>query len=208
MHQKVYKSFTAIVLMGGLAMGGVIGTGEVAIAVQPPIAAVASASPEVIKPMDTPPPPPGYTYCRENQSPAIWVPGNDSTGYPVAFYYCLATGTIPPVNSRVAANSVTKIHATEVGGQSIVGNLTETNAAAAGFITAYPCTEGLPHPLTSNINFNAGVDVANGVTVKADANGDVCLTPSVATDMVWDQVVETSAFATHNAVRKLDTRAA
>ncbi len=108
--------------------------------------------------------------------------------------------------TAVAANSITKIHATDVGGQSIVANLTETNAAVAGFITAYPCAEGLPNPLTSNINFNAGVNVANGVTVKADANGDVCLTPNVATDMVWDQAVETSAFTTHNAVRKLDTR--
>ena len=108
--------------------------------------------------------------------------------------------------TRVAGGSVTKVHATDTPGQTIIGNLTETNAGADGFITVFPCAEGLPTPLTSNINFSAGINVANTVTVKSDAGGNICFTPNVATDLVWDQVAETAAVSAHNAARKLDTR--
>ena len=109
-------------------------------------------------------------------------------------------------DTRVPAGGVVKVHATDIPGQTIMGNLTETNATGPGFVTAYPCAEGLPDPLTSNLNFPKGVDVANSVVVKADQNGDVCFRPNVSTDLVWDQTVATSAFEAGKAVRLLDTR--
>ena len=50
-------------------------------------------------------------------------------------------------------------------------NLTTTDPAGGGFLTAYPCLTG--RPTTSNLNFTPGDVVANFVIVEPDASGDV-----------------------------------
>ncbi|NDD84550.1 hypothetical protein EBZ38_09825, partial [bacterium] len=108
--------------------------------------------------------------------------------------------------SKIPAGQDVKVRATNVGGQTILGNLTITQPDGAGYSTAYPCAEGLPVPLTSSINFAAGQTIANGVIVKSDINGDICFRGNTALHMIWDQTGETSTIATHSPVRKKDTR--
>ena len=108
--------------------------------------------------------------------------------------------------TRVLANGSTSIHVTNVGGQTILGNLTIAAPAGDGFATVFPCSEGLPVPLTSNINFASGQTVANSFATKADASGNICVTPSVDTHVIVDVVAETSALVPHNAIRRLDSR--
>lgn len=62
-------------------------------------------------------------------------------------------------------------------------NLTSTQAAAAGFVTAHDCAVG--RPPTSNLNFTPGVDVAN-VVLSAASSGEVCLFVSQSTHVVVD----------------------
>ena len=111
-------------------------------------------------------------------------------------------------HAPVLSGFAVKVHATDNPGETIFGNLTEVDPLYpdAGYITVFPCLEGLPQPLTSNINWTGRSTTANSVTVRADLNGDICLRPSNATHMIWDQVMETAAVTAHNAVRKLDTR--
>src|SRR5262249_50721951 len=54
-----------------------------------------------------------------------------------------------------------------------VFNLTVTNAAASGYVTAYP--DGAALPTASNVNFSHGQTVPNLVAVKVGANGSVRL---------------------------------
>ncbi|WP_441249054.1 PKD domain-containing protein [Kitasatospora sp. McL0602] len=56
---------------------------------------------------------------------------------------------------------------------AVVLNLTTTEAASAGYLTAYP--SGTDRPGTSNLNFSAGQTVANQVIVPIGADGKVSL---------------------------------
>lgn len=67
---------------------------------------------------------------------------------------------------------------------AVVLNVTATRARAGGYLTVYPC--GQARPETSNVNFGAGVDVANHVTVKVGDDGKICLYSPVDTDVVVD----------------------
>ena len=67
---------------------------------------------------------------------------------------------------------------------SVVLNVTSTNGTTSGFITVFPC--GPSVPLTSNVNFLAGENVASLVSVALDSDGGVCLFSNVATDVVVD----------------------
>jgi hypothetical protein len=68
--------------------------------------------------------------------------------------------------------------------RSAVLNLTVTQPAAAGYITAFPC-DGAP-PNASNVNYVAGQTVANGVVTKLSPGGSVCLFTSATTHLVVD----------------------
>lgn len=63
-------------------------------------------------------------------------------------------------------------------------NLTSTNSTAAGFVTVYPCGQELP--TSSNLNFAAGIDIANMVTAQLGVDGKVCLYSSAPTDLIVD----------------------
>jgi hypothetical protein len=87
-------------------------------------------------------------------------------------------------------------------GRTIVGNLTITRARGAGWGAIYPCLDGFGG--TSNVNFSSG-DIADLFVARADANGNLCVLTSTATDVVID-LIAVADFDVHVAVRKLDTR--
>jgi hypothetical protein len=63
-------------------------------------------------------------------------------------------------------------------------NITVTDPAAPGFITAYPC--GTAKPNTSNVNFTTGQTVANLSVITLGTNGKICLTTSAPTHLIAD----------------------
>jgi hypothetical protein len=67
---------------------------------------------------------------------------------------------------------------------SVVLNVTATEAAGPGFITVYPC--GQPQPVASSLNYSTGQTVPNSVIAKVGSNGSVCLFASEATHLIAD----------------------
>lgn len=104
------------------------------------------------------------------------------------------TGTTPGTD--------TTIHVPLPAGSTHVINVTSTRSTAAGFLTAYDC--GLPRPTTSNLNYVAGVDIANLAITTAD--GELCVYTSSPTDIIVDHLGIQSD-ATGELARLVDTRA-
>jgi hypothetical protein len=67
---------------------------------------------------------------------------------------------------------------------SVVLNVTATNAAAAGFVTAWPCDQ--PRPNASSVNFVPGTSVPNLVIAKTSADHTVCLYTDHPVDLIAD----------------------
>jgi SpoIID/LytB domain protein len=65
-------------------------------------------------------------------------------------------------------------------------NLTDTEAGADGFLTAYGC--GSAVPLASNLNYRAGRDVANQAIAGLGAGGQACVTSFATSQVVADVV--------------------
>ena len=57
--------------------------------------------------------------------------------------------------------------------KTAVLNITSTGSQAAGFLTVYPC--GTPRPTASNVNYQAGTDIANTVITAIGLGGKVCV---------------------------------
>ena len=66
----------------------------------------------------------------------------------------------------------------------VMVNLTAADPSGSGYLTAYPCNAG--PPTASNLNVRAGVNRANFVLVAPDADGEICVFTSTATDVVVD----------------------
>jgi len=95
------------------------------------------------------------------------------------------------------------------GAKAAVLNVTSTQAADGGYITAYPCDQ--PQPLASNLNPVKGRDVPNSVMVKLDASGRVCLYTKSPTHLVvdlngWVTQAPPSDLKTITPARLTDTR--
>lgn len=94
---------------------------------------------------------------------------------------------------------------TGVGAVSL--NVTVTNPAAAGFLTAYPCGD---LPLVSNVNFVAGQTVPNAVIAPLSASGELCLFSNVPTDVIVDingWFLSNTGFTAVTPARVFDSRA-
>ena len=63
-------------------------------------------------------------------------------------------------------------------------NVTAVNPSSAGFITVWPC--GLERPLASNVNYDAGGIVPNGVIAAVGVDGKVCFYSLGNTDIIVD----------------------
>ena len=88
-----------------------------------------------------------------------------------------------------AAGSTTQLQVTNRGGVPADGgtavlNITVTGAQAGGYITVYPC--GSPQPNASNLNYTAGVTIANSVISQIGTGGKVCIFTSAATHLIAD----------------------
>jgi hypothetical protein len=69
------------------------------------------------------------------------------------------------------------------GGKAAAISVTAVNPRAAGFVTVAPCGT---QPLASSLNYVAGDLVTNLADSALDGTGRVCVTASVATDLVVD----------------------
>ncbi|MDP3278254.1 MAG: MYXO-CTERM sorting domain-containing protein [Deltaproteobacteria bacterium] len=67
--------------------------------------------------------------------------------------------------------------------RAVLVNLTSTNAAANGFVTAFPC--GATVPNTSSMNFAAGV-VGGSAAISSLASGRLCVFSPVRTHLIVD----------------------
>jgi hypothetical protein len=93
--------------------------------------------------------------------------------------------------------------------RAVVVNITSVNPAKNGWIRAFPC--GTTPPIVSTLNPRAGSNRPNSAIVPVGANGSICLSSNVKTDVVIDLtgwfgssgVYEYTALA---PVRMLDTR--
>ena len=74
----------------------------------------------------------------------------------------------PAGNVSVGVRGQAGVPATGVS--AVVLNLTVTNPAAGGFITAWP-HDVVPRPVASNVNFSAGQTIANRAIVAVGASG-------------------------------------
>jgi hypothetical protein len=86
-------------------------------------------------------------------------------------------------------------------------NVTATAAAAAGYLTVYPC-DG-PRPSASNLNYVTGGTVPNAVVSKIAADGTVCFYAQSPVHLVIDvngYFPATSTFHPLVPARLLDTR--
>jgi hypothetical protein len=93
----------------------------------------------------------------------------------------------------VLANSTTQLQiaGVTVGGLSVpagavavVGNVTAAVPAAMGYLTLYPA--GGTAPATSNLNYSAGVNVANYCVVVLNASGQMDIFSQAQTDVIFD----------------------
>ena len=87
------------------------------------------------------------------------------------------------------AGSITEVQVTDRAtvtsdAAAAVLNITITEAKAPGFATVYPC--GIPKPLASTINYDAGATVANLVVSKIGTDGKVCIFTQAAAHILAD----------------------
>ena len=130
----------------------------------------------------------------------IW----DQVGQTNAFATSNATRKLDTrTTAKVGAGEFVKVHVSE-GSATVLGNLTVTQPEGEGFTTVWPCAE--IRPLASNNNYLSGQTTPNFVVTRSDAAGDVCFYTLAPAHLIWDQVGQTTAFATTNASRKVDTR--
>jgi trimeric autotransporter adhesin len=86
-------------------------------------------------------------------------------------------------------------------------NVTSADPAGDGYVTVFPC--GSAQPNSSNVNYVAGSNAANGVVAKMGLGGKVCLYTSAATHLVVDvngSFPVSTSLVSMNPARVLDTR--
>lgn len=125
-----------------------------------------------------------------------------------------ANAAIVPAQGEVALRVAGEGGVPDTGVTAVVMNVTVTEAAGPGFVTAYP--SGGTRPLASNLNVErAGQTIPNLVTVAVGADGMVNLFTSNATHLIADVAgyyevapvaVAAGRFVPVDPARVLDTR--
>jgi hypothetical protein len=113
-----------------------------------------------------------------------------------------AAGAI--VHLRITGAGATKV---PPSAKSVVLNVTGTQAAAAGFVTVWPC--GAPQPTASNLNIAAGGTAPNLVIAKIGDNGEVCIFVQSSMHLIADVAGYMPSGSSYTSVvpeRLLDTR--
>ena len=116
--------------------------------------------------------------------------------------------------SRLGSRGVMTVTVPEaVGGKTVIGQLTTDRLSEPGFMTAYPCSGGVPRDQRgainrSDLNFDGRVSPfrSNRLVVQADALGRVCFYAHRPADVIVDinAVSSTGIFSFAN--RRIDTR--
>ena len=113
---------------------------------------------------------------------------------------------------RPEAGSITRVTTNVPAGTSaVLVNLTVTGAAAAGYVTADKCSTLLPGlQNNSNVNYQAGLDIANSAVVNVDPDGTFCLYTDRAAHLLVDlqgrYAPRGLRLVTSGPTRVLDTR--
>ncbi|MGD9752457.1 MAG: hypothetical protein AB7W59_15835 [Acidimicrobiia bacterium] len=99
------------------------------------------------------------------------------------------TGVVDSRPARLRAGEVIEVQVAGLNGvpadaRAVLLNVTITDAAGAGYVTAWPC--GQPRPLASFLNHVRGVDRANLTPVRVGDGGKVCLFVHASTEAVAD----------------------
>ncbi|MEQ1699945.1 MAG: fibronectin type III domain-containing protein, partial [Ilumatobacteraceae bacterium] len=108
---------------------------------------------------------------------------------------------------QVLTVQVTGRGSVPAGSKAAALNVTAVGPTAKGFATVYPCD--VTRPLASNLNFVAGVTVANAVFTDLSAAGTVCVYVSTATHILVDvngAHPQASSYAPLTPFRLMDTR--
>lgn len=95
----------------------------------------------------------------------------------------------------------------------VVLNVTSVRPSSKGFLTVFPCPAGTPTaadaPTASNLNFEAGQNVAGAAIVQIGSGGRVCVYSSAPTDLIVDAggyIPDGSDPTTFSPVRLVETR--
>jgi hypothetical protein len=94
---------------------------------------------------------------------------------------------------------------------AVAVNLTTTRSWGSGWIRAFPC--GVAEPAVSTLNPRVGHDLANSAIIPTGADGSICVTSDVATDVLldltgWFGASPAQRFVPVTPVRLTDTRSA
>lgn len=92
---------------------------------------------------------------------------------------------------------------TEAAGRTVWGNVTAASPTGSGHVKVWDCS--MPTPATSNMNFSAGTTMAALSVVRASPQGEVCITASAPTELLYDLITSTETGA-DIPERLLDTR--
>lgn len=115
---------------------------------------------------------------------------------------------------QLAAGAVLRVAVPDaVGGKTVFGQLTADRTTEAGYVTAYGCDDGIPsdgngNTLRSDLNVDGRVNpvASNRLVVQADADGDICVVPTVRTDLIVDVNAVSDVGITSFPNRRTDTR--
>jgi PKD repeat protein len=113
---------------------------------------------------------------------------------------------------RLEAGSVTKVQIAGRGGVSsgaaaVALNVTAIRPSGVGYVTLFPC--GDDQPLTSSLNYRAGVVAGNSGIVKLNDAGELCIFTFADTDLVIDVnawLKSAPSFASLTPARLAETR--
>ena len=96
-------------------------------------------------------------------------------------------GPIPTISAAGTIISKTVVPTTA---SAVAINLTVTEGSKRsgyGFVKVYPCVNVTdPEPVSSAINFENNVDIANSLVVKTSATGEICLSVFGTADLIVD----------------------
>jgi len=119
----------------------------------------------------------------EGSTPTRLVDTREGRGAPLA-PTTPSTPVSVPVASLPVSGALGTAKTIPTAVSAVALNVTVVNPSAAGFVTVWPCGEARPN--ASNLNFEAGQVVANGVIAPVGGNGSVCAFSSVPTDLIVD----------------------
>jgi len=113
----------------------------------------------------------------------------------------------------IPADGVLRVSVPEAsGGKTVIGQLTVDRVTEPGYVTAYPCAQGIPADrrliAKSDLNYdpNASPVASNRLVAQADAKGDVCFSTMAPVAMIVDVNGVSDVGIRSFANRRTDTR--